>query len=129
MNQDLFSSGEPTSSPEETAPLAERMRPRSLSEVVGQEALLSEGRFLRRVIDQDQVPSLILWGPPGVGKTTIARVIAGATGSHFVALSAVFSGSYCQKLCMDPSGGDPFSPDSVYKCDVFYDLSQAPVAL
>ncbi len=92
MNQDLFSSGEPTSSPEETAPLAERMRPRSLSEVVGQEALLSEGRFLRRVIDQDQVPSLILWGPPGVGKTTIARVIAGATGSHFVALSAVFSG-------------------------------------
>ena len=92
MSPDLFSTGVSTSSAEEAAPLAERMRPRSLSEVVGQEALLSEGRFLRRVIDQDQVPSLILWGPPGVGKTTVARVIAGATGAHFVALSAVFSG-------------------------------------
>ena len=92
MSPDLFSSGVSTSSAEEAAPLAERMRPRSLSEVVGQEALLSEGRFLRCVIDQDQVPSLILWGPPGVGKTTVARVIAGATGAHFVALSAVFSG-------------------------------------
>ena len=92
MSPDLFSIGVSTSSAEEAAPLAERMRPRSLSEVVGQEALLSEGRFLRRVIDQDQVPSLILWGPPGVGKTTVARVIAGATGAHFVALSAVFSG-------------------------------------
>ena len=92
MSPDLFFTGVSTSSAEEAAPLAERMRPRSLSEVVGQEALLSEGRFLRRVIDQDQVPSLILWGPPGVGKTTVARVIAGATGAHFVALSAVFFG-------------------------------------
>ncbi len=93
MTSDLFSSSESTSSSlQQTAPLAERMRPRSLSEVVGQEDLLSEGRFLRQVIDQDQVPSLILWGPPGVGKTTIARVIARATGAHFVALSAVLSG-------------------------------------
>ena len=92
MSPDLFSSDESPSSSVEAAPLAERMRPRSLSEVVGQKALLSEGRFLRQVIDQDQVPSLIFWGPPGVGKTTIARVIAGATGAHFVALSAVLSG-------------------------------------
>ena len=92
MSPDLFSSDESPCSPVEAAPLAERMRPRSLSEVVGQKALLSQGRFLRQVIDQDQVPSLIFWGPPGVGKTTIARVISGATGAHFVALSAVLSG-------------------------------------
>ena len=92
MSPNLFSSDESPSSPVEAAPLAERMRPRSLSEVVGQKALLSEGRFLRQVIDQDQVPSLIFWGPPGVGKTTIARVIARATGAHFVALTAVLSG-------------------------------------
>ena len=92
MSQNLFFSEGSPASAQEAAPLAERMRPRSLSEVVGQEALLSEGRFLRRVIDSDQVPSLILWGPPGVGKTTVARVIAEATGAYFVALSAVFSG-------------------------------------
>ncbi len=92
MSRDLFSGDESPSSSVQAAPLAERMRPRSLAEMVGQESLLSKGRFLRQVIDQDQVPSLILWGPPGVGKTTIARVIARATGAHFVALSAVLSG-------------------------------------
>lgn len=74
------------------APLAERMRPRTLDEFVGQEHLTGPGRFLRRAIESDQVPSLILWGPPGTGKTTLARVIAGATGADFIALSAVLSG-------------------------------------
>ena len=73
-------------------PLAARMRPRTLEEFVGQEHLTGPGRFLRRAIEADQVPSLILWGPPGTGKTTLAHVIAGATGSAFVTLSAVMSG-------------------------------------
>ena len=74
------------------APLAERMRPRTLEEVVGQEALVGEGGFLRRAIAADRVPSLIFWGPPGSGKTTLARLIAAATASRFVPLSAVTSG-------------------------------------
>jgi putative ATPase len=74
------------------APLAERMRPTRLEEFVGQEHLTGEGRFLRRAIQQDQVPSLILWGPPGTGKTTLAYVIAHSTGSAFESLSAVLSG-------------------------------------
>lgn len=74
------------------APLAERMRPTTLAEFVGQEHLTGEGRFLRRAIEQDQVPSLILWGPPGTGKTTLGRVIAQATGAAFESLSAVLSG-------------------------------------
>jgi putative ATPase len=73
-------------------PLAERMRPRSLDEFVGQEHLLGEGKVLRRMIESDEVTSLIFWGPPGTGKTTFARVIAGRTGSDFVFFSAVTSG-------------------------------------
>ena len=73
-------------------PLAARMRPRTLDEFVGQEHLTGPGRFLRRAIEADQVPSLILWGPPGTGKTTLAQVIARSTGSAFVTLSAVMSG-------------------------------------
>jgi putative ATPase len=82
-------------SPEETksaAPLAERIRPRTLDEVVGQEKVVGEGAFLRRAIAADRVPSLIFWGPPGTGKTTLARIIATVTSSHFVPFSAVTSG-------------------------------------
>ncbi len=74
------------------SPLAERMRPRTLEEVVGQEALVGEKGFLRRAIAADRVPSLIFWGPPGSGKTTLARLIAAATSSRFVPFSAVTSG-------------------------------------
>ncbi|MFL6262129.1 MAG: replication-associated recombination protein A [Thermoanaerobaculia bacterium] len=74
------------------SPLAERMRPRDLSEVVGQEKVVGEGGFLRRAIAADRVPSLIFWGPPGTGKTTLARIIATVTASHFVPFSAVTSG-------------------------------------
>ena len=74
------------------APLAERMRPRSLDEIEGPEEVLGGNGFLRRAIAEDRVPSLILWGPPGVGKTTLARIIAAQTASHFVSYSAVATG-------------------------------------
>ncbi|HEY4157648.1 MAG TPA: replication-associated recombination protein A, partial [Polyangiaceae bacterium] len=74
------------------APLADRMRPRSLEDVLGQETLLSAGKLLREAILADRVPSLILWGPPGSGKTTLAHVISRATKSEFVAFSAVLGG-------------------------------------
>src|SRR3954465_2978957 len=75
------------------APLADRMRPRTLAEFVGQEQLVGEGRVLRRLIESDAtMPSLILWGPPGTGKTTLARLLADKANARFIALSAVFSG-------------------------------------
>ncbi|HEY0493378.1 MAG TPA: replication-associated recombination protein A [Candidatus Dormibacteraeota bacterium] len=73
-------------------PLAARMRPRSLDEFVGQEHLVGENHELRRAIEDDRVGSMILWGPPGSGKTTLARLIARVTSSHFVPLSAVSAG-------------------------------------
>ena len=73
-------------------PLAARIRPRNFSEFVGQEHLVSEGRVLRNCIEADRLPSLIFWGPPGSGKTTLAWVIASVTKSHFVSLSAVTAG-------------------------------------
>jgi putative ATPase len=77
---------------DKTAPLAARMRPRSLDEMVGQEHLLGPGRVLRRSIEEDHVGSMILWGPPGSGKTTLAEVIAHHTQARFVRLSAVSAG-------------------------------------
>ena len=74
------------------SPLASRLRPKTLEEVAGQKHLLGEGKILRQLIEQDQVSSMIFWGPPGVGKTTLARIIAERTQSHFVDFSAVTSG-------------------------------------
>jgi putative ATPase len=74
------------------APLAARLRPRSLDEIVGQDQLLGPGRPLRVLIESDRLSSVILWGPPGTGKTTIARLVAGATSKSFEPLSAVTAG-------------------------------------
>src|SRR5919201_339970 len=74
------------------APLAERMRPRTFDELVGQEELLAPGKPLREAIERDLLQSIILWGPPGTGKTTLARIIADMTRARFVSFSAVLSG-------------------------------------
>jgi len=74
------------------APLAERMRPFDFADFFGQEDIVGQGKILRRLIDQDDLASLIFWGPPGVGKTTLAKIIAAKTKSHFIQISAVMSG-------------------------------------
>jgi putative ATPase len=83
---------EPAPVDPKTVPLAERMRPRSLDEIVGQDDLVTPGRPLREMIDRDLLQSIILWGPPGTGKTTLARLIADLTKAEFLAFSAVLSG-------------------------------------
>ncbi|MEB3232835.1 MAG: AAA family ATPase [Leptolyngbyaceae bacterium] len=75
-----------------TAPLAARMRPRNLDEFVGQDHIVGPGRLLRRAIQADQLSSLIFYGPPGTGKTTLARIIANTTRSHFISINAVLAG-------------------------------------
>ncbi|MDO9391377.1 MAG: replication-associated recombination protein A [bacterium] len=78
--------------PQANVPLADRMRPRTLDEVVGQEHLIGPGKVLRNLIESGQIPSLIFWGPPGSGKTTLARVLANTVQANFVEFSAVTSG-------------------------------------
>ena len=91
----LFDTGLPERSAQrvvKTAPLAERMRPRSLDEFFGQQHLLGPGMPLRLQIERDDSASLLFWGPPGVGKTTLAKIIARETQASFIEFSAVLSG-------------------------------------
>ena len=83
---------EPPDGDDGSSPLAERLRPRTLDEVAGQRHLIGEGKVLRGMIENDKVPSMIFWGPPGVGKTTLANVIARTTNARFITFSAVTSG-------------------------------------
>jgi putative ATPase len=97
MEPTLFGSQVPeTKAPrrdaDQSAPLAARMRPRSLDEYAGQADIVGPGRALRRAIESDRVPSMILWGPPGTGKTTLAEIVARSTGARFAQLSAVSAG-------------------------------------
>ncbi len=88
ISKDLFDG----SASSETRPLADRMRPRTLDEFVGQEHIVADGKPLHRAIKEDRLHSMIFWGPPGTGKTTLASVIARHSGAHFLSLSAVLSG-------------------------------------
>jgi putative ATPase len=90
--RDAVSGSRRAGRPAEGTPLAERMRPRTLDDMVGQEAILAPGTPLRKAIESDLLQSIILWGPPGTGKTTLARIIADMTKAHFVPFSAVLSG-------------------------------------
>ena len=85
---------------EKNAPLASRLRPETLEEYVGQKHLLGKGKILRQLIESDQISSMIFWGPPGVGKTTLARIIAGMTKADFIEFSAVTSGIKEIKDCL-----------------------------
>ena len=89
---DLFELKETQQRKPKEAPLAERMRPRNLDEFIGQGHLVGQGKILRQAIEQDKLMSMVFWGPPGVGKTTLARIIAEETRSEFYAISAVTSG-------------------------------------
>src|SRR5918998_3026914 len=92
---DLFASDDPSppaQPPADSAPLADRLRPQALDEVVGQDHLTGPEGAIGRMVAAGRLASMILWGPPGTGKTTIARLLADAVGMRFVAISAVFSG-------------------------------------
>jgi putative ATPase len=88
----LFRAMEPEEEPQAGRPLADRMRPRTLDEFIGQEELLGPGKPLRTQIERDELSSMLFWGPPGCGKTTLARIIAKRTRSEFVPFSAVLAG-------------------------------------
>src|SRR5260221_12158183 len=91
-DDNLFSFAEERTTRTSKVPLADRMRPRNFAEFVGQEHIVGKGRLLRRAIEADELTSIILWGPPGTGKTTIANIIAHETKSVFVTLNAVLDG-------------------------------------
>ena len=99
-NDDAPRDAQPTA-PRADSPLPERLRPQSIDEIVGLEELLAPGRFLRNAIENDRIPSMIFWGPPGSGKTTLARIIAGSTRARFVTFSATSTGIKDIKVLME----------------------------
>lgn len=103
---DLFDSPGAKKAATSAAPLAERVRPETLADFVGQEHLLGEGKPLRVLIESDQLPSMIFWGPPGSGKTTLARIVANHTQAEFFQLNAVSSGVKDVREVLDRAGSN-----------------------
>src|SRR5947209_149585 len=95
---------EPAPEPAGPAPLAARMRPRTFDEFVGQQHIVGPDRVLRRSIERDRLTSIILWGPPGSGKTTLAEIIAAMTDARFVPMSAVSAGVADLRKVIDAAG-------------------------
>ena len=111
---------------QESAPLAARMRPQTLDEFVGQRHLLSEGRVLRRLIEGDHVSSMIFWGPPGVGKTTLARIIANRTRAEFIDFSAVTSGiKEIRQVMQQAEGNRAFGGRTIVFVDEIHRFNKA----
>lgn len=107
-------------------PLASRLRPHNLDQIVGQKHLIGKGKVLREMIDQDRVPSMILWGPPGVGKTTLARVIAAHTKSDFISFSAVTSGiKDIKKLMFEAEKNVDFGQKTIVFVDEIHRFNKA----
>ena len=107
-------------------PLPARLRPRTIDEIVGQQHLLGEGRILRRIIEQDQVSSMIFWGPPGVGKTTLAGVIANQTRAQFINFSAVTSGiKDIRKVMQQAENGRRFGEKTIVFVDEIHRFNKA----
>ena len=107
--ESLFGLPPPLATPAPAAgpvPLAERLRPRQIDEVIGQQHLLGPGRPLRVAIESQRLHSMILWGPPGVGKTTLARLVAGSVDAHFIVLSAVLAGVKDIREAVDAAQGE-----------------------
>src|SRR2546428_13386994 len=104
---ELFEQPASASGPPPPGPMADRMRPRTLDEVVGQEHLLGPGRVLRVALERGELHAMILWGPPGSGKTTLASLMAQVAGARFVAFSAVPSGG---KEIRQVAGGAHLEP-------------------
>ena len=127
--ENVFSSGAPegkqgmSKKEYSQVPLAERMRPQTLDDFVGQEALMGEGKLLQGVLAADALPSLILWGPPGTGKTTLAKILARSTSADFVYFSAVLSGvkevrkivEQAKKLIQEENRGTIFFIDEIHR--------------
>ena len=107
-------------------PLPARLRPKNIDEIVGQQHLLGEGRVLRRIIEQDQVSSMIFWGPPGVGKTTLAGVIARQTRAQFINFSAVTSGiKDIRKVMQQADTGRRFGEKTIVFVDEIHRFNKA----
>ena len=122
---DLFGGDMPDPRAPDDAPLAERVRPRNLQEFIGQEHLLGEGKPLRILIERDQVPSMILWGPPGSGKTTLARLIARHTDAAFAQLSAVAAGVKDVRAVLERSAANRHRQRSILFIDEIHRFNKA----
>lgn len=110
----------------EHAPLAARLRPRTLDDFVGQRHLLGEGRVLRRLIEGDHISSMIFWGPPGVGKTTLARIIANRTRAEFIDFSAVTSGiKEIRQVMQQAEGNRAFGGRTIVFVDEIHRFNKA----